>query len=222
MAKKKPEARKQMSSFEWRSYLKKVSRDLLKDVAIREALPDDVISSGWMGYDGATESQIAALEKRLRRPLPPSYRSFLTESNGWRNCGCFIDKLWPCSKVAWFRKRNQEWIEAYVEPWEDSGKPDVSDEEYFVYGDKQNSCKIRVEYLQTALEVSDCGDSAIVLLNPKVITEDGEWEAWLFANWLPGATRYRSFRELMQAEHKTFLRLQKENPSKSQYGNAGQ
>ena len=50
-------------------------------------------------------------------------------------------------------------------------------------------------------------DSAIYLLNPKVVTPDGEWEAWFFANWLPGAARYRSFVELMQAEYRSFRQL---------------
>jgi hypothetical protein len=83
--------------------------------------------------------------------------------------------------------------------------PSVLGEEYFVYGEAQDCSKLRVEYLQTVLEISDLGDSAIYLLNPQVITEDGEWEAWFFCKWLPGADRYRSFREMMQTEYKNFL-----------------
>ena len=78
------------------------------------------------------------------------------------------------------------------------------DEEYLVYGKTQDPARFRVEYLESALEISDTGDSAIYLLNPKVVTPDGEWEAWLFANWLPGAIRYRSFAELMEAEYHSF------------------
>jgi hypothetical protein len=33
-----------------------------------------------------------------------------------------------------------------------------------------------------------------------VVWPDGEWEAWFFANWLPGATRYRSFADWMRQE----------------------
>jgi hypothetical protein len=36
-----------------------------------------------------------------------------------------------------------------------------------------------------------------------VVTPDGEWEAWFFANWLPGANRYRSFWEMLQTEQDT-------------------
>jgi hypothetical protein len=45
------------------------------------------------------------------------------------------------------------------------------------------------------------GDSAVYLLNPQVVSEDGEWDAWFFANWLPGATRYRSFAEMILKEY---------------------
>ncbi|MEP6672109.1 MAG: hypothetical protein ABJF10_23300 [Chthoniobacter sp.] len=74
----------------------------------------------------------------------------------------------------------------------------LSDAEYLVYGEAQDTVRFREEYLQTALEISDRGDDAILLLNPKTKTPEGEWEAWMFANWFPGARRYRSFRELME------------------------
>jgi hypothetical protein len=44
----------------------------------------------------------------------------------------------------------------------------------------------------------------VYLLNPCVVTEDGEWEAWYLAHWLPGAVRYRSFWDLMNDEYTTF------------------
>ncbi len=226
---------KRQSSFHWRPFLEQVSRDLLEDIRIREDLTEDVVESCWLGYESASEKEITDLETRLGKHLPPSYRSFLAETNGWRDCGPFIYKLWPCSEVRWFRERNQDWIDAYTHP-ENSGveiiypdgqsppepKP-ITDEEYFIYGEEQDSCRFRTEYLQSALEISDVGDSAILLLNPEVVNDAGEWEAWLFANWMPGAHRYRSFRELMQGEHESFLRLRKElGPEKSKYGNAAQ
>ena len=44
---------------------------------------------------------------------------------------------------------------------------------------------------------------------------EGEWEAWFFANWLPGATRYHSFAELMQQERLGFLELQARKAKKA-------
>ena len=178
-------------------------------------LPKETIASAWLGYEGATKEEIFSLEKRLGTRLPPSYRCFLSVTNGWRNCGYFIYKLWPCSEVRWFRERNQAWIDAYVhpEPWWPKGQtpppepPPLTDKEYLTYGDKQDSCKFRTEYLQTALEISDIGDSAILLLNPEIVNHAGEWEAWMFANWHAGAVRYRSFWELIRGEYKNFCRL---------------
>jgi hypothetical protein len=230
MTNHKPELDEGEPPFRWRPFLKQVSRDLLNDVRIREDLPEDVVASAWLGYDGASEDEITALEQRLGKRLPPSYRTFLAETNGWREWGSFIYRLWPCSEVRWFRERNQDWIDAYMYPEYEPSYPEgqtppepqpLTDEEYLVYGAEQDPCRFRTEYLQSALEISDTGDSAILLLNPEVVNSDGEWEAWLLANWL-GAARYRSFRELMQAEHESFRRHQKEWPSKSKYGNVAQ
>jgi hypothetical protein len=64
---------------------------------------------------------------------------------------------------------------------------------------------MRNEYLKTALAISEEGDAAICLLNPKIVTNEGEWEAWEFANWYPGARRFRSFREMMEARYREFM-----------------
>ena len=128
-------------------------------------------------------------------------------SNGWRNSGGFIYRIWSTNEIAWFRERNQQWIDAYSAPH--NNLPTIPDRDYYVYGKDQDPVTLRVEYLQTALEISDVGDSAIYLLNPQVVTEEGEWEAWFFANWLPGAARYRSFQEMMEAEYQDFLALSK-------------
>ena len=45
----------------------------------------------------------------------------------------------------------------------------------------------------------------IYVLNPLVVAPDGEWEAWRFAHWIPGAERFPSFELLMRAEHALFL-----------------
>ena len=211
---------KRTFGFAWRPFLKRFSHDLLKDIRIREELPAEVIESRWMGYEGAAQKEISKLEKRLGKRLAPSYRSFLAETNGWRNCGFYIYRLWPCSQVSWFRKRHQDWINAYLNVDESD---EITDEEYFVYGKRQEFPCFRAQYLQSALEISDVGDSAIMLLNPKVVTADGEWEAWIFANWFPGARRYRSFREMIIAVRNSFKRILKgQGPGKSKYGNEGQ
>jgi hypothetical protein len=181
----------------------------------RDKLPPEVIESGWFGYPGATEEQIAQAEARLGTALPPSYRAFLTITNGWRQTTPFINRLWSTEEIDWFNVRHQKWLDALLEksgylstPSDtNSSAPSIPDEEYFVYGDEQDCSKIRVEYLQTALEISQRGEAAIYLLNPQIVTETGEWEAWFLGDWLPGADRYRSFQDMMQAEYESFLEL---------------
>lgn len=198
-----------MTDYNWQPFLEEFSRELLADEAIRERLADDVVQSGWLGYDPATQQQIDELEQRLGTELPPSYKQFLLTSNGWRYSGMFIFDVFPAEKVEWFQENNQDWIDAYVEPAE--GEDPVSLEDHCDYSEDQDCCNFRVEYLQTSLLISDVGDSAVYLLNPEIKTADGEWEAWFFANWNPGANRYRSFWEMMQHELTSTIELRQED-----------
>jgi hypothetical protein len=189
-----------MTESEWKTFLVEYNRELLSYEQVVEALPRELIKAGWLGYAGAPEDEVAATEKRLATRLPPSYRAFLKASNGWRFPSISIFDLLPAAKVIWFRDQNQDWIDAYAGP--SAELQPISDKEYFVYGAKQDCVKFRTEYLKTALQVSDLGDGAVVLLNPTVVTDEGEWETWFFANWLPGAFRYRAFAEWLAAERK--------------------
>jgi hypothetical protein len=197
-----------VTDFSWRPFLQTWGEELIEAGASPD-LPADALESGWLGFAGATEEQLALLETRLGVALPPSYRGFLEVSNGWRHTGTSIERIWSTEEVDWFRVRNQGWIDAYVSPFADvaSSGPALTDDEYLVYGEAQDPVRFRTEYLASALEISEPGDSAVYLLNPETTTHDGEWEAWLFANWLPGAQRHRSFAELMLAEHASFREL---------------
>lgn len=199
-----------MANFDWHELLTQWSRKLIEANDFIEDISPEVITSGWLGYPGATEDQIAQAETRLGTKLPPSYREFLKVTNGWRQLNSFVYKLWSTDEIEWLivRHRNDlinPWLEGYTSNGSDSMS--VSDEEYLVYGEEQNQDRMRVEYLQTAVEISDTGDAAILLLNPQILTMEGEWEAWFFASWLPGAKRYSSFWEMMQSEHQSFLDL---------------
>lgn len=91
------------------------------------------------------------------------------------------------------------WIEG------SSGAARVDDADYFVYGQAQNPISIRPEYLPHTLQISHTEDASdVYLLNPCVVTPDGEWEAWYLAHRLPGAVRYRSFWDLMNGEYVRF------------------
>ncbi|KST62470.1 hypothetical protein [Mastigocoleus testarum] len=71
----------------------------------------------------------------------------------------------------------------------------ISDEEYFNYEEYADS--YRNEYLPTTLVIGGEEEKGLILLNPQIIFDDGEWEAWEFATWYPGAVRYSSFLEIM-------------------------
>ncbi len=161
-----------MAIFNWKDFLTQWNQELLGDAEIREHLPPDVIASGWLGYPGATEEQLAQLEQRLGTTLPSSYRAFLAFTNGWHEAGYFIHTLWSTKEVEWYATRHQDLIEARLA---DSGGPHlVPDEQYFIYGPEQAG--FREEYLSTALEISEDsprGDG-VFLLNPQIVTPEGE------------------------------------------------
>ncbi len=187
-----------MNESSWKTFLTEYNRELLSYEEVVERLSPELIKAANLGYAGATEEEIVAAEKHLVANLPRSFRAFLKVSNGWRFPSVSIFNLLPATRIAWFQEENQAWIDTYVHTASES--PPISDEEYFVYGGNQDSVNFRAEYLQTALQISEVGDSGVVLLNPKVVTPAGEWETWFFANWLPGAQRYRSFEEWLAAE----------------------
>lgn len=196
------------NSFDWNLFLRQWSRDLLERLEDSEFanLPPEVIEARWLGYPGATEAEIANAETRLGTTFSASYRNFLTVSNGWLQLDDHYSRLWSTQEIEWLAARNQELIDAWMTGVETGGgSVFIPDEEYFVYGDEQDTTSLRDEYLQTALEIGEDSDEGILLLNSQVTFEDGEWEAWLFAYWLPGAQRYRSFRELMQDRHRNLL-----------------
>ncbi len=200
-----------MTHFNWSEFLKQWSQEILEDGQDQQLQNlDKDQQEQWLGYPGATEEQILAVEARLGITLPPSYRAFLKASNGWKETTPFIKHLWSVDKIAWFAETHPEWFQQWLERYDNSPSSDINgtasqstitDEEYFVYGEEQDCRQIRVNYLETALEISEVNDAALYLLNPDVMTEDGEWEAWFLADWLPGADRYPSFRAMMQAEY---------------------
>ncbi|WP_283135353.1 SMI1/KNR4 family protein [Rhizohabitans arisaemae] len=135
---------------------------------------------------GASEAEIAQVEERLGVRFPPSYRAFLSSANGWGG-----ETLLPVGEIGWLRDLDPH----AAEPWDDLAH--VPDEEYFTYGDGQDpALHFRSEYLPDTLLIGHFDDGQY-LLNPRVTTPEGEWEAWHLASWWPGAIRFRSFWDLM-------------------------
>ena len=74
-----------MAELDWATFLRTWSGQLL-DSPLAEGLSADVRASAWLGFPPATDDELADAERRLKIPLPPSYRAFLKVSNG---CPCY-------------------------------------------------------------------------------------------------------------------------------------
>jgi hypothetical protein len=163
---------------------------------LADQLPSAVREQGWLGRPGATMDQLQKLENRLQVTLPPSYKSFLQFSNGWYWVSVGrLYRIWSVEEVDWFSVRNQDWIDAWEE---DPNLGPISDE-------LLNELLEEPKYMRNSLEVSELGDSEILLLNVKKCGEDGECDAGSLANWYPGISDYGSFWNLMQHEYKVTL-----------------
>ncbi|MBX9695074.1 MAG: hypothetical protein K2Z81_22000, partial [Cyanobacteria bacterium] len=90
------------------------------------------------------------------------------------------------------RARDRSWIDA----WKDNG--DVSDEEYYRYGEDQDPCCFRSQYLNSLVALSSDGDAGIYLLNPEIKNRENEWEAWHLTSWMPGAQRFQSLEAMLR------------------------
>lgn len=191
-----------MSDLNWENRIREWSHkriEALEDYE-KEELPQEVIESRWFGYPGATEEQIIKAETRLSVTFPPSYREFLKVSNGLRAVtedDIMGIKFHSTEVVTWLATNEQELIDMFTQ----QDKNPILDQEYFVYGESHNPYTYRSEYFQTLLDV---GGSIVAYnyyysLNPQIITNQGEWEAWWFDRLSPpySVQRYPSFSEMM-------------------------
>ncbi len=197
----------------WKPFLQELTKELIKDQEIcfmmeDEGCLEDALAGKWLGRPPVDDAGVIKLETRLETALPKSYKDFLKTTDGWGPVGFNIRRMLPAAEVNWYREIDPELIEAWCqgESWdEDEGseRPDVPDEDYFVYGKGQDVCSLRSRYLWSCLKISDREDDTTLLLNPEVRNADGEWEAWMLGAKLPGAIRYPSFADLMRAQLET-------------------
>jgi SMI1 / KNR4 family (SUKH-1) len=205
--------------YDWEPFLRQWNAELMASKLLREEAipynqhlyPPAVLNSGWLGYPGATEEQLTALEIRLGTKLPPSYRQFLAFTNGWRIIDWCIPQIWSSEQVDWVANKNPEFAEMSKRNPE-LDIYDLSDEEYLVYDDKNGEHIIRSWYIATALEISDRErhGTAQLMLNPLIISDKGEWEAFFYAHWIPVGIRFRTFWDLMQYLYRAFSQSEKE------------
>ncbi|MEU3182935.1 SMI1/KNR4 family protein [Streptomyces sp. NPDC006923] len=188
-----------MKIYNWRPFLERWSEDWADSAgALGQEVADGRVSGErWLGFAPADEERIGALEERLGVSLPPTYRSFLAATDGWRPAGTSVRLMGTAEGAHWY------------------GDPGGLQE---VYGSDLGERPSEEEVLTAgmwgrALQLSLDSDRTDVLLDPGDVNADGEWAAYVHRD---GAgehlDRYESFLELMQALFKGFHRAYGDRP----------
>ncbi|BCL27719.1 SMI1/KNR4 family protein [Streptomyces aurantiacus] len=149
--------------------------------------------AGWLGFPPASEERIQALEERLGHRLPPSYRTFLTVSDGWRHAGGFVWLLAGTEHARWHE--DAAGLSEYF-PGELDEDPTYEDE-------------LLAGMWQRALQLDVESDAVYVLLDPGDVDAAGEWAVNCWAPWHGDPPRrYASFRVFMEAMYREFHQLE--------------
>ncbi|MEU9314997.1 SMI1/KNR4 family protein [Streptomyces sp. NPDC048295] len=183
------------TSFDWRPFLLRWSGEW------SDSLPDDETQSEgdetarrvrWLGFPRASEERVAAMEKRLGRRMPPSYREFLKVSDGWQHAGGFISLLAGTTDARWHNNESglADMFEEYMD--DDAGP------------DERREADVWRRGLQLDIE----SDATYVVLDPEDMGEDGEWAVYTWASWRAAPPeRYASFVEFMRSMYQEFHSL---------------
>jgi len=184
---------------------------------VQEAqLSPQIVASGWLGRAGATDDQITTVEQRLKTSLPPSYRAFLQYTDGWHVTTLGNNSpLWPVNEIDWLKSKSPVLVDECLDRQRNPQQypfvplPNVADAENMV----------NLFHLQAALQISGITRyneppyyQSVYVLNPGVVQEDGEWEAWSVVVPFPGsrfvgAYRYPSFYAMIEDEWSDYPNL---------------
>ena len=187
-----------MNAVDWQKFLEEWSRAILASPYVETFnLPIDAVASKWLGFEGATEAQIAAAEVRLGVGLPPSYRGFLKVSNGWRHTGTYIQRILPVEDIYWLRDTTDESLLDHAELYIQQMSAVPFNPEY----DQVNYAHFK----DTLVIAEPTEEQELFLLNPQAKSTEGEWQAWTFAHWIPGVEAYDSFQALLETERDTVV-----------------
>jgi len=144
---------------EWREFLQSYSDDYLRVATDEELARLDEVQreNQWLGYEPASEDAVRAAEERLGVQLPPSYRSFLLTSNGWRNIDSLLYELLKVEEIGWLPEANPELWGIWAEDDDDL-----------------------TDLLRRCVVLSGPADGDYWLLDGSKIGPDGEWTAYLW------------------------------------------
>ncbi|MFD5466072.1 SMI1/KNR4 family protein [Kitasatospora sp. NPDC127059] len=182
--------------FDWRPFLLGWSGEwsdaLPSDDETRREEDEAARRARWLGFPPASEERIVAMEERLGRRMPPSYRQFLKVTDGWRHAGEFIGLLAGTADARWHG--NESGLADMFEEYLDD---DADEAEWREAGIWRRGLQLDVE-----------SDITHVLLDPEDVDEDGEWAVYTWASWRAAPPeRYTNFVEFMRDMHREFHRL---------------
>lgn len=184
------------TAFEWHPFLLKWSEEWA------DSLPDDEARGGddeaarrdrWLGFAPAPEERITALEERLGRGLPPSYREFLKVSDGWRHAGGFVWLLAGTDVACWHNDASglAKMFEEYLD---ENSRPEERRE---------------ADIWRRGLQLDVESDAMHVLLDPEDVDEEGEWAVYTWAGWRAAPPeRHANFAEFMRDMFREFHSLE--------------
>ncbi|MFF4815469.1 SMI1/KNR4 family protein [Kitasatospora sp. NPDC001309] len=177
---------------DWRPFLLGWSgewSDSLADGGTRREEDETARRARWLGFPSASEERIVAMEERLGRRMPPSYREFLEVSDGWRNAGGFIGLLAGTADARWHDNES-----ALADIFEERLDDDATDAERRGAGIWRRGLQLDVE-----------SDMTHVLLDPEDVDDDGEWAVYTWASWRAAPPeRYANFADFMRDMHREF------------------
>ncbi|MER7480687.1 SMI1/KNR4 family protein [Streptomyces sp. NPDC126510] len=183
------------TAFDWRSFLLRWSgewADSLPEDETRGADDEAALQARWLGFPPASEERIAAMEERLGRRMPPSYRQFLAVTDGWRHAGGFVWLLAGTESARWHANASglSYMFEEHLD--EDAGPEERREADIWRRG------------LQLDVE----SDATYVLMDPEDVDEDGEWAVYTWASWRAASPeRHASFAAFMLEVYREFHSL---------------
>ncbi|MGW4026937.1 SMI1/KNR4 family protein, partial [Streptomyces sp. NPDC005009] len=183
------------SPFDWRPFLLKWSgewADSLPDSETRGEEYEAARQARWLGFPPASEERITALEKRLGRRMPPSYREFLKVSDGWRHAGGFVSLLAGTADARWHNDES-----GLAGGFEEDLDEDSEPEEWR-----------EADLWRRGLQLDVESDATYVLMDPEDVDEDGEWAVYTWAGWRAAPPeRHANFLAFMRDMHREFHSL---------------